>query len=232
MAEKPNQTNSVGAHTQTGPAGSTAAPAERVELRDLRKLPNLLSIVRLLLIPVFISVYLRAEEQPWFYISAGILLLSGLTDLLDGLIARRFHLITPLGKILDPLADKLTQASVCICLAVRIPQLWMILVIFITKEVLMLLAGAGLYRRHRQIDGAKWFGKLYTVVFYLFMLLIVAVPSWSMTTLIWMLCVVGVFMLFAFGMYLPVFWRIVQKDRENARQARAGREKEYPSEEK
>ena len=217
MADKPNQTNPEEAQEI-----SAAPPSERVELRDLRKLPNILSIVRLLLIPVFVNVYLRAEEQPWFYISAGILLLSGLTDLLDGLIARRFHLITPLGKILDPLADKLTQATVCICLAVRIPQLWMILVIFIAKEVIMLLAGAGLYRRHRHIDGAKWFGKLYTVVFYLFMLIIVAVPSWSMTTLIWMLCVVGVFMLFAFVMYLPVFWRIVKRDREERNQPRSG----------
>ena len=127
-----------------------------------------------------------------------------------------------LNNLLEAEADKLTQATVCICLAVRIPQLWMILVIFIAKEVIMLLAGAGLYRRHRHIDGAKWFGKLYTVVFYLFMLIIVAVPSWSMTTLIWMLCVVGVFMLFAFVMYLPVFWRIVKRDREERNQSRSG----------
>lgn len=175
-------------------------------------LPNLLSIFRIVLIPVFSYVYLTAQEQPWFYIAALILLISGLTDLLDGLIARKFNLVTQLGKILDPLADKLTQAAACIVLGIRNPGFWLILALFIVKELLMLAAGVKLYRRDHRLDGARWFGKLYTVVFYVIMLMIVAFPNLESTWVFGLLLVMAGFMLFAFVMYIPVFLKLNRRD--------------------
>lgn len=173
--------------------------------------PNLLSLLRIALIPVFAGVYLTAQAQPWFYIAALILLLSGITDLLDGLIARKCNMVTQLGKILDPLADKLTQAAACIVLGVRNPEFWVILALFLVKELLMLAAGLKLYRRDKSLDGSKWFGKLYTVVFYVIMLLVIAFPNLKTPLVFGLLVVMAVFMLFAFFMYIPVFLRLNRK---------------------
>lgn len=171
-------------------------------------IPNMLSVFRIALIPVFGFVYLGAKEQPWFYIAALILLVSGITDLLDGLIARKFNMVTPLGKVLDPVADKLTQAATCIFLGVRNPEFWLILALFLVKELVMLLAGIKIYRRDKALDGSKWFGKLYTVVFYVIMLLIIAFPNLKTPLVFALLCIMAAFMLFAFIMYVPVFLRL------------------------
>ncbi|WP_312644775.1 CDP-alcohol phosphatidyltransferase family protein [Hydrogenoanaerobacterium sp.] len=174
-------------------------------------IPNMLSVFRIALIPVFGYVYLNANEQPWFYIAALILLISGITDFLDGVIARKFNMITQLGKILDPLADKLTQAAVCILLGVRYPEFWVILALFIIKELIMLAAGLKLYRRDKRLDGSKWFGKLYTVVFYVVMLMIIGFPNLKTQLVFGLLVVMAMFMLFAFLMYIPVFIKLNKK---------------------
>lgn len=176
-------------------------------------LPNLLSVFRIALIPVFGGVFLTAQGQPGYYIAALILLFSGITDLLDGMIARKFNLVTPLGKVLDPLADKLTQAATCIMLGIKYPELWLILGIFILKELIMLAAGVKLYRRYKELDGSKWFGKLYTVVFYVVMLLIVAFPNLKTPLVVGLLLIMAVFMLLAFILYIPVFLRLNKKEK-------------------
>ena len=88
--------------------------------KDFVSIPNILSYIRILLIPVFAYCYLTANTDGDYYFAAVILLFSGLTDMADGMIARKFGMITYLGKILDPLADKLTQATVAVCLAIRV----------------------------------------------------------------------------------------------------------------
>ncbi len=173
--------------------------------------PNTLSFIRLLLIPAFVALYLTANEKnPTQYRwAAAVLLLSGLTDIADGIIARRFGQITPLGKLLDPLADKLTQATVCVCLTLRHPKLFFILILFVLKELTMLVAGAFLYKKaqDRPLPGSKWFGKLNTVVFHAVMLGIVAFPELEEGTIFILLLIACGFMLFSFIMYIPEFFR-------------------------
>ena len=81
-------------------------------------IPNLLSVFRLVLIPIFVWTYCVRRG---YLVTAGILLLSGLTDIADGFIARRFHMVSALGMALDPIADKLTQAAMLFCLVTRFP---------------------------------------------------------------------------------------------------------------
>ena len=128
----------------------------------LKHIPNVLTILRFFLIP-FIIYYLVKDE----YIYAFILLaLSGLTDVLDGAIARKFNLITNLGKLLDPLADKLTQISIlCTLLFKGIIPLW-IVVIVLLKEASMICGASFLYGRDLVVS-SKWYGKAATVLFYL-----------------------------------------------------------------
>ena len=105
--------------------------------KEIWSIPNLLSLLRILLIPVYIVLYLEAH----YYVAGGILAVSCLTDLLDGKIARHFDMVTTLGKILDPLADKLTQFALIVCLMVRYPILWTVLVLFVVKESFQMVAG-------------------------------------------------------------------------------------------
>ncbi len=173
-------------------------------------IPNLLSVFRLVLIPVFILVYLggRKYSGP---VAALVLLISGLTDMADGTIARHYHMITRLGCILDPLADKLTQAAICVSLVIRIhrPELDWILVLLILKEAVMIGAGANIIRKGRAMMPSRWFGKMATVVSYSAMMLIIGaeLPPVAVNVLLWV--VLGV-MIFSLLMYAPFFFRIIR----------------------
>ncbi len=168
-------------------------------------IPNILSIIRLLLIPVFSAVYLTAKAQPMFYISAAILLLSGITDILDGFIARKYHMVSELGKFLDPLADKLTQVTVCVCLAIRYKPFIALCVVFVLKELAMLIGGMILLKKNRSMTQAHWFGKMATVIIYIIMVAITAQETISNQTAIAAVCVIGACLLFSFCMYIPVY---------------------------
>lgn len=146
-------------------------------LAQLKAIPNLLSLLRIILIPVFMWSYLNARSPEEFFISSLILIASGLTDMLDGMIARRFHMITDLGKILDPVADKLSQFAIIACLIVRYPVFTALLLVFIIKEVLMMIGGILLFKRKIHPGGAKWFGKLATCFFYVTTISVVLFPS-------------------------------------------------------
>lgn len=139
-------------------------------------IPNILSVFRLLLIPVFAASYLGAETKEDYLFSAAVLLVSGLTDVLDGKIARRYNQITDLGKFLDPLADKLTQITACICVALRHPSLAVILAVLVIKEVLIFAGGVFIWRKQKFVVTSNIFGKVYTAVFYVLMFTVVAFP--------------------------------------------------------
>ena len=127
-----------------------------------KHIPNVLTILRFFIIP-FIVYYLIGDN----YIAAFILLtLSGLTDVLDGAIARKFNFITNFGKLIDPLADKVTQLSLLCTLVFKgIIPLW-ILVIVLLKEAFMVCGASFLYGRDLVVS-SKWYGKSATVLFYL-----------------------------------------------------------------
>ena len=109
--------------------------------KEIITIPNLLSLFRLTLIPVYISIYLNAKTAADYYLAAAILAVSCLTDLIDGKIARHFNMISTLGKILDPLADKLTQFTLIVCLTVKYPILKYLVSLFVLKESFQLIAG-------------------------------------------------------------------------------------------
>ena len=127
-----------------------------------KHIPNILTIFRFILIPVIL-----------FYIFAGNYLLafifftiSGITDVLDGFIARKFHLVSNFGKLMDPLADKLTQVSVLTSLVVvEIIPVW-ILIIVVIKELVMVIGASFLYGKDVVVY-SKWYGKLATVLFFI-----------------------------------------------------------------
>jgi cardiolipin synthase len=176
--------------------------------KDIFSVPNIMSYFRILLIPVFVFVYLRADSNPDFEVAGVIVAVSGLTDFLDGFIARRFDMITELGKALDPVADKLTQAAVALCLMLRIPQMVWLLGVLIIKEGFMGISAAILLQYNKKMDGSKWFGKVSTFIYYVVVSTLLFFPGMDSFTKSALIAFATVCLFVAFIMYLPVFARM------------------------
>lgn len=139
-------------------------------------LPNALTLFRVLLIPVFVWLYGSLKNHVW---SAAVLGLSALTDLVDGWTARHFHMESNLGRILDPVADKLTQAAMCLMLLSRYPTMLALLIFFGIKEALLATLGYCYMRRTGIVNSARWYGKASSIVQYGVMLGIILSPEIS-----------------------------------------------------
>ncbi|MFV0528431.1 MAG: CDP-alcohol phosphatidyltransferase family protein [Lachnospiraceae bacterium] len=139
----------------------------------MKNIPNILTGFRILLIPFFVWQMLRGHLLN----AGGILILSGITDLLDGYLARRFHWVSQLGKVLDPIADKLTHAAICILFIIKLRQFWPFFVIILGKDLIILILGASLLKKKVKVQGAKMAGKVSTTVFYLVAILLILIPG-------------------------------------------------------
>lgn len=164
-------------------------------------IPNILSVFRLFLIPVFVVLFFTGN----YMIAAGIFLLAGFTDILDGYIARKYDLITDIGKVLDPLADKLMQVTVVTCMVIRgFLPLWFLIVILV-KEFSMIIASAFLYKREVVVQ-ASWYGKVATALFYVIVVSIIFFKDQiSQTLLSIMMILVILVLMYAFIRYVVSF---------------------------
>ena len=145
--------------------------------KEVFTIPNLLSLFRLALIPVYVTVYLNAEEDWQYFVAGAILAVSCVTDLIDGKIARRFHMISTVGKVLDPLADKATQFTLTLCLSVHYPVLRPVLVLFVIKEGFQLIVGIIHFRKGKMLPGALMAGKICTTILFVSLIALVLFPG-------------------------------------------------------
>ncbi len=167
----------------------------------MKNLPNILSVLRIVLLP-FLAWQVLVDN----FLVAGILLVaSGLTDALDGFLARRFGWVSDVGKVLDPAADKLTQVTVCVLLMIKLRHLWIFFVLLLLKELVMLVLGGWLLRRGVRLEGARWFGKLVTILFYLVMIAILLFPGIPGKVTVPLLTVLCASAWAAGAMYVPEF---------------------------
>ena len=176
--------------------------------------PNILTLIRIILSPIFAVLYL---QKSYIYATV-ILVLSGLTDVLDGIIARRFNLITTLGKILDPIADKLTQAIIIVCLTINHYNdedslLIFVLILLFAKEFTMLLGAIILFKGGARPSESKWWGKLGTVMVYVLFASIlledILTEKYIPVIVINVICVItAICLLFSLFNYYPIFKEI------------------------
>lgn len=181
--------------------------------KDLWGIPNILCYIRFLLIPVFVILYIRAND-PWEYLrAAAVVLVSGLTDFLDGFIARRFNMVTELGKIIDPLADKLTQASLIFVLIFKmeIKNMVFLLILFVLMQLFLLVAGLVMLKKGTKLSGAKWFGKVSTTVFYGVMIVLISIPTLNSVVTNILMLVCGAFLLLSFLLYIKEYVDMYRK---------------------
>lgn len=139
-------------------------------------IPNLLSLFRLVLVPVFAVTFFQDGPNAR-YMAAGIYALAFFTDILDGWIARRFNMVTRLGRILDPLADKLMTFTVIVCITVSgIIPLWAVIVFFL-KEGTMAIGAMCMLGKTGDVIPSNWLGKVSTGVFFLVCAALVLFPG-------------------------------------------------------
>lgn len=174
--------------------------------KELFTIPNILSLFRLILIPIYVFIYLNATESMDYFIAAAILAISCLTDLIDGKIARRFNMISTLGKILDPLADKATQLTLIVCLAVKHTFLRYLVALFVIKESFQAIAGVINFIRGRMLKGALLTGKICTTVLFVSLILLVMMPALSEGIVRTIVIVDIIFMSISFFDYLITYF--------------------------
>ena len=181
---------------------------ERKRTGKILTIPNLLSMFRLALIPVMWELYVVQDEPGW---TIAVLGLSGLTDIADGKIARKFNMTSDLGKILDPMADKLTQMALLAILLVQHAELIYVLILQVIKEAAMGIAGLVVIRKTRTVNSAIWPGKACTVILYTTLLLLFLLPDMH-TELVWLLvilCVIAIVV--SFGLYMRHYRNLIRQ---------------------
>ena len=165
---------------------------EQENLNRIITIPNLLSAFRLVLAFAFLAAYVNTESKEDYYLALGMLVLSAFTDVIDGKIARHFHMISNLGKILDPIADKVTQGFVMLALLNRYPLMLAEIMIFLVKEAYMGIVGLKVIRTAGENKGALWYGKLNTVILYgtsLILILFFEIPAAAANIMILCCCI-------------------------------------------
>ena len=180
----------------------------------LFNIPNCLCFFRILLIPLFLYVYFVADFKNRYLVAAFVLVISGISDFLDGFIARKFNMVTDFGKFIDPVADKLTQFVVAITLLFSYPLAWVLLIIIILKDLMLAIVGLYLYDYGLKITGASWWGKIATAYFYVIVLVLIGlhIPN---TVISFVLIITGsVLMLLSFILYAKELrYMVKEKDK-------------------
>lgn len=160
-------------------------------------IPNLLSFFRLALIPFIVWAYFFNVP----YLCAGLIVLSAITDLLDGYVARHFDMVSALGKALDPIADKLTLLAIIICVGIKKPILFLLAGVFAIKEIIMGIQGLIIIKKTGTTYSAKWYGKVTTAVMYISMVLIIVWANIPQIAIYIILIACSVLVLFSLIMY-------------------------------
>ena len=180
----------------------------------LFNIPNCLCFFRILLIPLFLYVYFVADFKNRYIVAAFVLVISGISDFLDGFIARKFNMVSDFGKFIDPVADKLTQFVLAITLLFSYPLAWILLIIIILKDLMLAIVGLYLYDYGLKITGASWWGKIATAYFYIIVIVLIGlhIPN---TVISFVLIITGsVLMLLSFILYAKELrYMVKEKDK-------------------
>ncbi len=191
--------------------------------KDLMTIPNAISFIRILLITPFVAFFIQR-----MYVAAAITVgISGLSDLFDGWIARKFHQESELGKVLDPLADKLTLIAVGVCLIFIEPYVLPLMIIMVLKDVLMIIGGTIVINQGVIPPKSSWYGKLSTFMFYISVGMVVLMAIFGYVNKPLSLTVLGItaaMMIFSLVNYAIIFFKIQKqvKNKEKNKPVQAG----------
>ena len=178
--------------------------------KEIQTIPNLLSIFRIFLLPIYLYFVLRQS----FYIAGAVIVVSGLSDYLDGVIARRYNQVTDLGKVLDPFADKLKTFFLVLSSSFYRPWLRLLFGLFLIKEGFMFVAGLIGLSKNIKLSGAKWYGKVATAVIYVGMILLLLFPELPTLWVRVIFAVITYGLLQSFVLYAVEYRKMFQKKKK------------------
>ncbi len=173
----------------------------KLDKKHIFTIPNILSAFRIILAFVFLIIFYQSGFSGKKNLLTCIILLSAITDFLDGKIARKFNMVSELGKILDPVADKVTQGILILCLMKEYPLLKWLFALFAVKEAFMGIVGARVLKKTAHNDGAMWYGKVCTAIFYLVMFILLLIPDIPVNIANILIFVCSFFMALSFILY-------------------------------
>lgn len=176
--------------------------------KNILTVPNYLSLIRILMIPFIVWLYIGQEN---YYGAALLIVLSGLTDIADGIIARKFNMVSDFGKILDPIADKLTQGTLIICLSFKYSDMLWLISLFVLKEFVMALLGYITIRNTELVNSAKWYGKLSTFVLYASMIIMILLPDLPIQIVNALIILCGIILCLSLTMYTRFYIKLLCK---------------------
>ena len=195
----------------------------KYEKKEILTIPNVLSVLRILLIPVYAVLYMKAQSAKEYLNAAVVFAVSAVTDMVDGIIARKFNMTSRIGIMLDPFADKLTQGVIILCLTIRNIDVLPLMVIFVIKEGFMLFMGCKLLSQGKMLRGALFAGKICTAVLFISMIALVIFNELPRKAVIGIVCTCMVFMLMSLISYAKCFFlrssHIRDIDEKDAEQA-------------
>ena len=174
--------------------------------KEVFTIPNMLSLFRLILIPVYVEIYMNAAGARDYFLAASILGVSCLTDMVDGKVARHFHMTSTVGQILDPIADKLTQFTLTLCLSIKYPVLQLVLVLFVIKEGFQCIAGLANLRKGKILPGALMAGKVCTTILFLSLIILVLLPDLNSNIVTTIAAIDTAFLLVSFISYIFAYY--------------------------
>ncbi len=187
----------------------------------MRHIPNILTCIRLLLVPVFIAVFFIVSPLA----ALPIAWLAGLSDVLDGYLARRFGWITRMGKILDPIADKLMQGALLLSIVLEGLLPWLFALPFVLKELAQAVCGFLMLRRRKFVVVSRWFGKVALTLFHVAVSLTVILAAFSPLPLgmrvsldVFWILTLG-FMIYAFVSYVVGYAKTAAQIKKEWREA-------------
>ena len=177
-------------------------------MKKIFTIPNVISLFRLILVPVFVIFYFKESIENHLFWAIFIVALSGFSDVVDGFIARRFNMISDFGKIIDPIADKMTQAVCLLCLAIKHTSILPMFIILFLKESLTMFAAIQLLSSGTKPISSKWWGKLSTVVIFVTMIYTVISDMYNvpMFLLYFLIFLSVACMLLSVGGYFKMFF--------------------------
>lgn len=192
---------------------------KRLTKKQIFSIPNILSYLRILIVPAIIVLYCVYHLHYW---AAGLIVLSGLTDVADGFIARRFNMVTDLGKFIDPVADKITQCAMVFCAATVNWWVAFLLGLMLTKDLLLFLWGLMLFRKEDRVSSSCWYGKACTVIVYasMFSLFVYPLMPEKIVAILFTVCVVAVSLsTILYGNYYFTIFRRLKREKKQEEQS-------------
>lgn len=177
------------------------------KIKDYFTIPNIMGYFRIILVPVFLVLFVKSEKTPgynaFYWLMLATIAVSGLTDFFDGRVARKFNQVTDWGKVLDPIADKITIGAIIVALAYKYPIVLAMVALYIVKEGYMAIVGAILLKKGQKIEGAMWYGKVCTFATYVIIIALLVVKDMPQMWVDILVFANMAVMLFTFIMYIP-----------------------------